>query len=186
MIIVCGAHRAAEHLNGTSEVAVAGGKIVACISIDESIPLGSHGRPHEALAKAKAAGTRVLELTFDDITRETACADDITPSVEHVREVLAFGEDVGWEQLEHSDDEHLLIHCAAGKSRSPSMCLALVCQKVRRYRRSLRACYSDMRVACEHLSVEISPNACVVEIVDELLRFEGALVKLNRELKVRG
>jgi predicted protein tyrosine phosphatase len=109
-----------------------------------------------------------LELRFHDVIEEHG-GGVIAPQPEHVGELLAFGH-----RLQR--DEHLLVHCHAGVSRSTaSMALVLA-----------QACPDVPAVVIFEEVLRIRPRAWpnlrIVEFGDALLGRNGALVAAVAEV----
>lgn len=110
---------------------------------------------------------RHLVLEFHDYTRSSPFGGlDVVrlPSPEHVRRILEFAEGV-------RPDEHLLVHCAAGISRSSAAALAVIASRLEPSEESAR------RAVDELLDVKeaIRPNEDMVEYTDAALGYSGHL-----------
>ena len=92
----------------------------------------------------------------------------VKPTMKTMREIM--------EQVEAwnlGDDDKLLIHCSAGKSRSTAIALAIL----------VRAgmTFQDAMGRIKLLSPAMCPNRLMVEMFDEILGQEGQLIdELNR------
>ena len=119
--------------------------------------------------RAESVETRQLVLRFDD-TGDKPVEDYlqllfdhcIPPNRSHVRAALTFARECG--------ETSLLIHCHAGMSRSPAIALAILAdwlgdgheaEAVKELLKIARLC---------------TPNKLVIEIADELLGRQGALM----------
>jgi len=109
-------------------------------------------------------------MHFYDIVQPTPEWPE-APTRNHVREVIRFAEGV-------AEDHNVLVHCAAGISRSSATALTILASKHERTRegadRALRALLEVKR--------EIHPNATIVRHADKLLGFKGVLVQRYKEI----
>jgi predicted protein tyrosine phosphatase len=112
----------------------------------------------------------VLALRFDDALHSEA--GNVIPAEEHIRALLAFDARAG-------ADERLVIHCAAGISRSTA---ALAILLSARY----PDCEDEIFSAIRAIRSRAWPNARMVEIGDRLLDRRGALTSaLRRHYRVQ-
>ena len=111
-----------------------------------------------------------LRLTFSDITKDWQ--NHIAPTREQVGQAVEYAKTV---------NGTLLVHCAAGQSRSVGIVLAILCSKgmkaedayealteaaKRTYLRKLRRTYLDL-----------TPNQRIVMHADEMYGYDGALIE---------
>ena len=91
----------------------------------------------------------------------------ITPGVDHVAEVIAFGR--RW-AAETDGTRPLLVHCFAGISRSTASALMIAC--------ALRPTTRETRLAdaLRAASASAQPNTLMIEHADELLTRDGRLI----------
>jgi predicted protein tyrosine phosphatase len=110
-----------------------------------------------------------LELRFDDIIHEQEKLQ--APQMAHVEQLLAFGAG-----LESEADAHLLVHCHMGISRSTASTTLLVAQAA--------PAMPPATIFAELLKIrpQIWPNLRLIEMGDEKLRRNGALVAALRDL----
>lgn len=115
---------------------------------------------------AAFARARKLRLWFDDIDRP-GHPWYIPPSEEHVADLLRFGE-----QIDHGQ---VLVHCAAGISRSTASAFTLLTQALGpgSEMEALQHVY-DIRSPTPNGDT-IHPNALLVQIADDLLGRGGAM-----------
>ncbi len=103
-----------------------------------------------------------LELRFHDVIDEHG-GEIIAPQLEHVSELLTFGRHL-------QTDEHLLVHCHAGVSRSTASMALILAQ----------ACPDAAGGAIFEKVLRIRPRAWpnlrIVEFGDSLLGRDGALI----------
>jgi predicted protein tyrosine phosphatase len=108
-----------------------------------------------------------LDLRFEDIIE--AAPDRLPPEEEHVRAVLAFGQELIAESA--ADDAHLLVHCYAGVSRSTAS-MALILTQARRDRPAAEALAEVARIR-----PQAWPNLRMLELGDAMLGLRGSLVE---------
>lgn len=104
---------------------------------------------------------RRIHLEFDDIDRD-GHAWYVPPGESDVRQLLDFGERI--------DGGRILVHCAAGISRSAASAYALLCQKMPR---------GTEAEALDHIyriRTRAQPNKRLVEWADRLLDREGTMI----------
>lgn len=106
----------------------------------------------------------VLALRFDDVVQTEA--GSVTPADEHIRALIAF-------DAEAAADERLVIHCAAGISRSTAALAILLCARHRDREDEIFAAIREIRPRAW-------PNARMVEIGDRLLERRGSLISALR------
>jgi predicted protein tyrosine phosphatase len=112
----------------------------------------------------------VLALRFDDVVQGEP--GNVTPGDEHIRALIAF-------DAEAAADERLVIHCAAGISRSTAALAILLCA-----RHPDRE--DEIFAAIRAIRPKAWPNARMVEIADRLLDRRGALISaLRRHYRVQ-
>jgi predicted protein tyrosine phosphatase len=113
---------------------------------------------------------RHLVLHFHDLTRDSGrsslpyAPEMVLPSAEDVSKILDFAEDI-------EEDHDVLVHCAAGISRSSAAALGIIASKVEP--RSAREAIKEL------LDVKrtIHPNRDMVTDIDKQLGYEGRLVQ---------
>lgn len=108
---------------------------------------------------------RHLILHFHDITGPPA-GDVYGPSRKDVEDILEFAEDI-------EQDHDVLVHCAAGISRSSAAALGILASKLEPSKEN------GARAIKELLDVKrvIHPNTDMVADIDHLLEYDGHLVK---------
>lgn len=105
-----------------------------------------------------------MELRFDDIIEPRRGM--VMPAPGDVARLLGFGR-----RLDQARDGHLLVHCHAGVSRSSAAMALLIAQA--------RPAAPAAAVFDEVLRIrpQIWPNLAIIEMGDEALGRDGALVK---------
>lgn len=115
---------------------------------------------------------RALRLAFDDTSSDWQSYK--APTAEDVEAALRFGSTV-------RDDEALLIHCAAGISRSAGLALGVLCLRLRDPYDATCALDDAMRETTK-LGLrddEHYPNARIVFLLDRRFNYRGELVRLH-------
>jgi predicted protein tyrosine phosphatase len=123
-------------------------KAVSLVGDDLWFPLESYG-PHH------------LVLWFHDVEAEVE--GFVAPTEEQLREALAHTRDL-------DPDERLLVHCHAGKSRSPAMAIGIMVQAG-----------LSPAAALEHVREvrpELIPNRLMIRQLDRLLGQGGELIRV--------
>lgn len=110
---------------------------------------------------------RQLVLYFDDIVKPTVIWRDV-PSEEDVAHVIEFARGV-------ADDEAVLVHCAAGISRSAAVALTLLATKEARDDDGADQAYRRL----VSIKSTVRPNTAIVEHADRLLDFQRSLVRAH-------
>lgn len=103
---------------------------------------------------------------------DTIVGDDLgkpLPQDEHVEAVLAFGEALAGEPV-----DHLLVHCFAGVSRSTASAVMLMAQRNPGREAECFAALHDIRPRCW-------PNSAMIGIADRLLGRKGRLIEAMRK-----
>jgi predicted protein tyrosine phosphatase len=105
---------------------------------------------------------RKLRLVFDDVQQSSTHGD--APTKKHIQQVIDFARG--------TEGGRVIIHCAAGVSRSTGVALTFIATLLG---------LGKATEAVEHLcSIRkpdtIRPHKNIVEMADELLGYEGALV----------
>ena len=134
------------------------------------------GRMQEPLRFSGARSTKSLH--FDDV--EADCPEDgeFAATAENIQEALAFARQV--------DDEPLLIHCAAGISRSPALAWIIVYDKLKGEPEAVRRSFDIVR----KLRPILAPNPHILRLGVAALvpkgnrkrimhQFNDCLVELN-------
>ena len=114
-------------------------------------------------------GAQVHFGFFNDVFSEFA--GSYGPRRSAVREILDFTTSLG-------AGDYLLIHCAAGISRSTAIAFATLCH------RAGPGFESDCFLALRRIRPSASPNPLIVEFADDLLGRNGAMIetiKVRRE-----
>jgi predicted protein tyrosine phosphatase len=117
----------------------------------------------------KAHGARRLVLSFYDVlyaTRDRPTA----PSEEDVARVIEFAAGI-------AHGESVLVHCAAGISRSSGMALTILATKRARTAKAAKDLYTTLRAQKD----DIWPNPTIIGFTDRLLGFRGALGRAHVE-----
>jgi predicted protein tyrosine phosphatase len=102
-----------------------------------------------------------LELRFNDVIEPDAPGEP--PSPQHVAQVLEFGAGL-------REDDHLLVHCHAGVSRSTAA-MALILAEARRDRPASEAMAEVVRIR-----KQAWPNLRMIEFGDRILGRNGELI----------
>ncbi len=126
-------------------------RAVSLVGDDLRFPLASFGDHH-------------LILRFHDLEEEVE--GFIAPTEEQMREALAHTKDV-------TAGERLLVHCHAGKSRSPALAIGILVQAGL----PPAAAFEEVRA----LRPELIPNRLMVRQLDRILDLKGALVRVVDE-----
>lgn len=137
------------------------------VSAPEALALLEKGWPTRAISLVgddlrfplKSFGAHHLVLRFHDIEAEVE--GFVAPTEEQLREALAHTKDM-------EADERLLVHCHAGKSRSPAMAIGILVQAG-----------LSPAAALEHVREvrpELIPNRLMIRQLDRLLGQGGELV----------
>jgi predicted protein tyrosine phosphatase len=113
------------------------------------------------LGPAGFAPERHLTLQFAD-TRDEERLD--APTLEHIAALCAFVDAL-------PADARLLLHCLRGISRGPAMALGLLAREVPPVRAG---------TLLHRLRPEAEPNKLLVQLWDEHLKLDGALVRVAR------
>lgn len=100
---------------------------------------------------------------FDDIDREEI--GFVPPTEEDVASILAFSAQV-------SAGSRVLVHCAAGISRSPAAAFAIACQLAGRGREL------EAFAVVERARPQLLPNRLIVRFADHLLNRGGTMVEI--------
>ena len=90
----------------------------------------------------------------------------ILPAISHIAEVLEFTKDL-------SPNDYVLIHCAAGKSRSPAMAIAILMQHGMNYENAFKHIL-DIRP-------QAIPNQLMISLIDEYFNLNGELSEFYNE-----
>ena len=117
-----------------------------------SLPIGPRLKAHLRLD--------VHDITTDHIDYPPPY---VVPSADHVRQLIDFGN--RW-----AGDGTVLVHCAAGISRSTAAALILVCQRNS----------GKEHEAVQHMREQgpwAYPNALIIKLGDNLLACEGRLIE---------
>lgn len=105
---------------------------------------------------------RHLVLHFHDVS--SVDRHLTTPTRDHVKQILKFAEQCG-------DQHNVLVHCAAGISRSSAAALAIIASKLKP---SSRSAHEAVRIVMA-VKQTIYPNRLMVALADDLLGYRGAL-----------
>ncbi|MSO93526.1 MAG: hypothetical protein EXQ86_09035 [Rhodospirillales bacterium] len=133
------------------------GRFAGIITIEDS----SIERPF----RAESGGPQQLVLRFDDVVRPID--GFIPPTVGHLKKAFAFAE--------RAKGGPLLIHCHQGTSRSPAVALAVLADRYGRGNEET-AVRDLLKIASW-----ADPNRLVVKLADEVLRRDGALIRVVNE-----
>jgi predicted protein tyrosine phosphatase len=149
-ISICGIEELAGHCNGGI------GYVLSILDPDWPVPealgmFGEHAR---------------LELRFHDVIDERG-GDMVAPRQEHVEELLLFGRQL---LSEPTAEQHLLVHCHAGVSRSTAA-MALILAQARPDVPGIGIFAEVMRIR-----PQAWPNLRVLEFGDALLGRRGDLL----------
>lgn len=121
---------------------------VSLVGDDLRFPLGSYG-PHH------------IVIRFHDIENEVQ--GYVAPTKQQIVQVL--------EHTKHLEDaDRLLVHCHAGKSRSPAMAIGILVQS------GLSPTEAFERVRA--VRPELIPNRLMIRLIDKFLGLDGNLVSL--------
>jgi predicted protein tyrosine phosphatase len=138
----------------------------------------SIGSPKGSLPKGwdKISPKRKLRLEFDDLTHvhhESYGFRACYPS--DIEELLAFGK--------KRNAGKLVIHCAAGVSRSSAAALILLVQRLGNIDEAYSRLLCDVEAAVRlglRADEEIAPNRRMIHLADKLLGKKGNLLGLNK------
>lgn len=109
---------------------------------------------------------RHLFLEFHDVTREHTWGDATPPTRRHLERVVEFAGGI-------LPDEPVLVHCAAGVSRSSAAALAVIASRLEPSEASATRAYEALLEAKQ----AIRPNEDMVAHTDQLLGYDGHLVR---------
>lgn len=126
-------------------------KAISLVGDDLRFPLSSFG-PHH------------LVLRFHDV--EAEIDGFVAPTTEQMTEALAHTANLG-------PHERLLVHCHAGKSRSPAMAIGILVQAGM----SPADAFEDVRAA----RPELIPNRLMIRQLDQILDVGGELIRIVNE-----
>ena len=123
-------------------------RVVSLVGDDLRFPLASFGDHH-------------LILRFHDLEEEVE--GFVAPTEEQMRAALAHTRNV-------AADERLLLHCHAGKSRSPAMAMGILIQAGL----PVAAAFEKVRA----VRPELIPNRLMIRQLDRILGLKGELVRV--------
>lgn len=129
--------------------------------------LSIRGRKEESLS---FPGARCIKsLHFDDV--EADCPEDgeFAATPEDIRRALAFSSGIG--------DEPLLIHCAAGISRSTALAWLIIYDKLQEQPDAVRQSFDIVR----KLRPILSPNRHVLRLGVEVLAPQGSRKRIMQQ-----
>lgn len=137
------------------------------VTAPEALALLEEGWPTRALSLVgddlrfplEKFGPHHLILKFHDV--EAKIAGFVPPTVEQLHEALAHTRDL-------KADERLLVHCHAGKSRSPAMAIGILVQAGM----TPSAALEQVR----KVRPELIPNRLMIGQLDQLLDLGGELI----------
>ena len=100
------------------------------------------------------------------------------PNIADIRKILRLGRDC----LLHSRkaETHLLIHCAAGTSRSPAAAYAILCLWLG------KGCENEAMERLLRIRPDIFPNRLVIEYADRILHRGGRMLNAIRGAMGKG
>lgn len=102
---------------------------------------------------------------FNDVF--TPFSGDYAPQFGAIREILEF-------TAQRKSGDYLLVHCAAGVSRSTAIAFAALCQHAG------PGLEPDCFRALKRIRSSAAPNPLIVEFADSLLRRNGAMVQATK------
>lgn len=138
------------------------------VSIRGSV--GVRQREIEEVLENGCPGALIHVCEFDDV--EAAQEHAKEPSIEDIREILAFAS-----LLE--ENSAILVHCAAGISRSAAVACAILCQSRRPGDEGECLAYLG------RIRPQAVPNRLIVKLADGILGREGAMVRANEIYRSR-
>lgn len=142
----------------------------------DSIDAGEHDWvislvAHEGDDRCPCRGQHHLIMRFDDAEVEEVFHEDkwwYGPTKDQVASILHWAERI-------PKDDRLLVHCTAGKSRSTAIAMAVLIQSGETPEEAL----SLVREARQREGSDIVvPNRLIVRYADELLKLDGAFIKV--------
>lgn len=155
-------------------------RICGVDEVDTHAPWATHivslcAAPSRSLIDRLLTGAKgqILRLDFDDTTSPREAG---SPQVEHVHEILRFGQSV-------PEEGRLLVHCLAGVSRSTAAAWAILC--ARHPKRSADELFWEIL----DLRPIARPNVLMTALADKVLKRQGTMVeslKLWNEVNGRG
>lgn len=125
---------------------------------------------HEGDDRCPKRGPHHLVMRFDDAEVEEVFHEEkwwYGPSRDSIAAILYWSDRI-------PDDDSLLIHCTAGKSRSTAVAMMFL---IRRGMTPNEAIEEVKRVRKEEGSDIVVPNRLIVQYADELLELDGAFIK---------
>jgi predicted protein tyrosine phosphatase len=131
--------------------------------------------PHELVA----LGVPLLAMQFDDVPRDLPLSGYRAATREQVEQLLV------WWSAHRPDDGDVIVHCAAGISRSSACALAMIAASFGGYkaRGQARLCILDLLAAVYDSHQQglrddatIRPNPRIVWLADQILGWDGHLL----------
>lgn len=110
---------------------------------------------------------------FDDVIAVTPKKDGgvwIPPTIDQIEDVLAFSE-------RFSESDRILIHCWAGKSRSPAIAIGILMHHGWSYERA----FSHVLA----VRPEMIPNRLIINMLDNIFNLNGELTERNERFHNR-
>jgi len=114
---------------------------------------------------------RHLVLYFHDITDPASYGGLVPPSTEDMRKILKFAEGI-------KGGQDVLVHCAAGISRSSAAALAILASKLEP---SSESAFQAIQEIMQAKKI-VHPNQNMVVDADKLLGYGGALIAAYRSV----
>lgn len=115
---------------------------------------------------SKFALTEHKVIHFHDIIE--ACPDHVLPQPEHISEILTFGQSA-FESEREVVENHLLVHCFMGVSRSTAAMITLMAQSHPEW--SADELFAELR----SIRPRAWPNSLIIAYADDLLERQGVL-----------
>lgn len=137
-------------------------------SYAESINLIWAGWPTKIISviseEIEIHGAHHLHVIFDDIARPMV--GYIHPTEEHLAEIFEFSKDF-------TEDDHVLVHCHAGISRSAAIAIGICIQHGMTYQEAY-----DYIATVRPI---MSPNKLIIQYIDKHFGIDGKLIDLVNE-----
>jgi predicted protein tyrosine phosphatase len=132
--------------------------------------------PIDPMIVAEFFGHRILRLCFSDIP-VASWKDYSGPDEADIRSALSFADHI---RRECGADSTIAVHCAQGVSRSTSISLAIVAERLGPGKeveavRLLLASRADPSMPAELRDIQVAPNPGIVVMTDKLLNRKGAI-----------
>ncbi len=170
-VCVTGNRRAADLLSSTNTRPLIGAVVSICDATGSALRDEGYKRPHGLIT---VPPPNKLLLRFDDVDSPLSAYQAVTKA--EIQSLIDFYRRAALPFFAGTAQTKLVIHCAAGISRSTAACLigyALVFGKER-----ISQASDSMENATEH--TDPWPNRLMLRHADEILGFDGKLEKAGR------